>query len=129
MSTCIYTSILSSSTCSHILESRFFFFHDTATTEIYTLSLHDALPICPELPVLLHDAAVHGVRHQGSSSIEIQLDGLRSEEHTSELQSHVNLVCRLLLEKKKKHTMMIGSTAGDHVDGHDALHIVDLACY
>src|SRR6266571_9290590 len=67
----------------------FFFFNDTATTEIYTLSLHDALPIrrsaCP--PVRL----VRPCRHRPG----------RSEEHTSELQSHVNLVCRLLLEKKK----------------------------
>src|SRR5713101_10197344 len=68
----------------------FFFFNDTATTEIYTLSLHDALPIYrhPEAVGHLHHL-LHGV------------DG-RSEEHTSELQSHVNLVCRLLLEKKKQ---------------------------
>src|SRR6266536_6158182 len=67
----------------------FFFFNDTATTEIYTLSLHDALPIygsndhCPS-----PQAEAHRHRH-------------RSEEHTSELQSRVDLVCRLLLEKKK----------------------------
>src|SRR2546430_6944374 len=71
----------------------FFFFNDTATTEIYTLSLHDALPICgcssgaPDCPRT--DSWCGG----GSS---------RSEEHTSELQSQSNLVCRLLLEKKKK---------------------------
>src|SRR5215813_15406590 len=72
----------------------FFFFNDTATTEIYTLSLHDALPI------LTHSAS--GFRRcpwqpaQGTS---------RSEEHTSELQSRPHLVCRLLLEKKKKQTL------------------------
>src|SRR5690242_20963745 len=74
----------------------FFFFNDTATTEIYTLSLHDALPISPDsftsgsIPVYL----VHVWR--------LRPENERSEEHTSELQSHVNLVCRLLLEKKKK---------------------------
>src|SRR6266566_10077201 len=69
----------------------FFFFNDTATTEIYTLSLHDALPIS--------DGDRHDRHHVGRE------DGAthqRSEEHTSELQSPCNLVCRLLLEKKKK---------------------------
>src|SRR5713101_9826741 len=74
----------------------FFFFNDTATTEIYTLSLHDALPISH--PLVTRPMPIHGVRaHRGG----------RSEEHTSELQSHVNLVCRLLLEKKKKTTLSI----------------------
>src|SRR6267142_7115712 len=69
----------------------FFFFNDTATTEIYTLSLHDALPISSEL-----GRPMHVVNYA-------QLENMwRSEEHTSELQSHVNIVCRLLLEKKKK---------------------------
>src|ERR1039457_1768412 len=69
-----------------------FFFNDTATTEIYTLSLHDALPICtvPEICVCA-DSPDRG-RHRSGES--------RSEEHTSELQSPCNLVCRLLLEKK-----------------------------
>src|SRR5580698_11569356 len=67
----------------------FFFFNDTATTEIYTLSLHDALPIWPI-----------GSRTWVAWPWPPRL--ARSEEHTSELQSHVNLVCRLLLEKKKK---------------------------
>src|SRR2546425_11057928 len=76
---------------------RFFFFNDTATTEIYTLSLHDALPISvPDLSALQRrlgiDARVVRPRHQVA----------RSEEHTSELQSLAYLVCRLLLEKKKK---------------------------
>src|SRR6266536_6504297 len=76
----------------------FFFFNDTATTEIYTLSLHDALPIRahaqrPADQVGLGDLAL---------ALDVGLARLRSEEHTSELQSRVDLVCRLLLEKKKK---------------------------
>src|SRR2546430_13662196 len=73
----------------------FFFFNDTATTEIYTLSLHDALPISAVLGGVLDDD--HLVRDRG----EMPSDRVRSEEHTSELQSQSNLVCRLLLEKKK----------------------------
>src|SRR2546422_2078269 len=75
----------------------FFFFNDTATTEIYTLSLHDALPISR---VVFQPAPV--LEHQHSGSGEPPDDRLRSEEHTSELQSRLHLVCRLLLEKKKK---------------------------
>src|SRR4051795_11732529 len=69
----------------------FFFFNDTATTEIYTLSLHDALPIWGDRrpPGAVRDDLLGGRRI------------IRSEEHTSELQSHSHLVCRLLLEKKK----------------------------
>src|ERR1022692_1720699 len=71
----------------------FFFFNDTATTEIYTLSLHDALPIWGWM----------GGREAFSSPMTCQQrDNTRSEEHTSELQSPCNLVCRLLLEKKKQ---------------------------
>src|SRR2546430_5544493 len=75
----------------------FFFFNDTATTEIYTLSLHDALPISPLTEVDEASAsgappAIAGIGSAGRA---------RSEEHTSELQSQSNLVCRLLLEKKK----------------------------
>src|SRR5438477_3738266 len=71
----------------------FFFFNDTATTEIYTLSLHDALPI---------SRAPSGVAARRlRRSVCAPNRAWRSEEHTSELQSHVNLVCRLLLEKKK----------------------------
>src|SRR5207248_10849951 len=73
----------------------FFFFNDTATTEIYTLSLHDALPIsmcgpakCSRSPMCLRTIPITA----------------RSEEHTSELQSPYDLVCRLLLEKKKNHS-------------------------
>src|SRR5436190_16734742 len=79
----------------------FFFFNDTATTEIYTLSLHDALPIS-------HDRAGRLVlgptasRPNAAAPTADPATAARSEEHTSELQSHSDLVCRLLLEKKKK---------------------------
>src|SRR3712207_8223427 len=87
-----------------ILHSCFFFFNDTATTEIYTLSLHDALPIF-QRPVVLDDAVAHLVRAHGQRRAqprEAQAAAVRSEEHRSELQSRQYLVCRLLLEKKKK---------------------------
>src|SRR5438477_3453858 len=91
------------------LSSLLFFFNDTATTEIYTLSLHDALPISTRpgssrLRLLQHSS--RAVRTQ----LPLQR---RSEEHTSELQSHVNLVCRLLLEKKKKKTSTPASRTKD----------------
>src|SRR2546422_7199422 len=85
---------------------RVFFFNDTATTEIYTLSLHDALPIygrprrratrlgAPRLGGAVSRAHARGPRQPG-----------RSEEHTSELQSRLHLVCRLLLEKKKRQRL------------------------
>src|SRR2546428_10186417 len=79
------------------LEFFFFFFNDTATTEIYTLSLHDALPIYQPLP---RDRVRAGDRRAGPGSC--RTPPRRSEEHTSELQSRSDLVCRLLLEKKKK---------------------------
>src|SRR2546426_8789005 len=87
----------------------FFFFNDTATTEIYTLSLHDALPISykewlasqrirlAELP----KKDVPPKYEEPALLKQMQAFGYRSEEHTSELQSPCNLVCRLLLEKKK----------------------------
>src|SRR5437667_5512527 len=74
------------------------FFNDTATTEIYTLSLHDALPICDGV---LGRGARHRLREHVGQQIGVG-DELRSEEHTSELQSHHDLVCRLLLEKKNR---------------------------
>src|SRR3990170_8444215 len=74
----------------------FFFFNDTATTEIYTLSLHDALPISRR-HLRRGCCRDRGRRHRDHPSA----DGVRSEEHTSELQSPDHLVCRLLLEKKK----------------------------
>src|SRR2546430_10314329 len=73
----------------------FFFFNDTATTEIYTLSLHDALPISQIAP---------GQSIEDRIRPDIRTNTIfRSEEHTSELQSQSNLVCRLLLEKKKNN--------------------------
>src|SRR5260221_7492569 len=79
-----------------------FFFNDTATTEIYTLSLHDALPISRLSPVPRHrggrPSRVHALR-RGGGPLDVAHEH-RSEEHTSELQSHSDLVCRLLLEKK-----------------------------
>src|SRR3712207_7599103 len=88
------------------LTNVFFFFNDTATTEIYTLSLHDALPISrrdsgDHLPVLKRFG--HFDR-RGWLLLVAMLAFRRSEEHTSELQSRQYLVCRLLLEKKKKFT-------------------------
>src|SRR5438105_9199768 len=82
-----YTSIL-------LFFPIFFFFNDTATTEIYTLSLHDALPISCTTTCLPARILVPKATSWPTS--------IRSEEHTSELQSRVDLVCRLLLEKKKK---------------------------
>src|SRR5471030_1130817 len=76
------------------MSSFFFFFNDTATTEIYTLSLHDALPISALEPLL----RISEINEEGTGDLM-----LRSEEHTSELQSLRHLVCRLLLEKKKNN--------------------------
>src|SRR5437588_3087848 len=75
-----------------------FFFNDTATTEIYTLSLHDALPISPSPAGSWRIVRLSGFSTKAGSPPPT----MRSEEHTSELQSHSDLVCRLLLEKKKK---------------------------
>src|SRR5689334_23972870 len=80
----------------------FFFFNDTATTEIYTLSLHDALPISPEVSqgaIFDQEQIARAVQLKIGVSSPKQIE--RSEEHTSELQSQFHLVCRLLLEKKK----------------------------
>src|SRR5437868_10796431 len=74
-----------------------FFFNDTATTEIYTLSLHDALPISHQFTTLSMTCPVGGSATAPASEVCLT----RSEEHTSELQSRFDLVCRLLLEKKK----------------------------
>src|SRR3954470_25086404 len=78
----------------------FFFFNDTATTEIYTLSLHDALPI----------SSIDGGRQPPCSAQAPTRRTWRSEEHTSELQSRRDLVCRLLLEKKKKNVLLSPTT-------------------
>src|SRR2546430_17238615 len=97
------------------MSSVFFFFNDTATTEIYTLSLHDALPISFQLAfILLNLPSLTDPGHAERAADHTALVDLlffptgggkteaylRSEEHTSELQSQSNLVCRLLLEKK-----------------------------
>src|SRR2546422_7179384 len=84
----------------------FFFFNDTATTEIYTLSLHDALPICPAArrPAACGRRSLPEGRLRGRPGrlrARPHHGFARSEEHTSELQSRLHLVCRLLLEKKK----------------------------
>src|SRR2546428_9208681 len=89
----------------------FFFFNDTATTEIYTLSLHDALPISH-----LHSPAGGSLCRATITRISsgcsfLGQPGWRSEEHTSELQSRSDLVCRLLLEKKKKRHYNASTTA------------------
>src|SRR2546429_9111345 len=92
----------------------FFFFNDTATTEIYTLSLHDALPISGKGAPVVGSMGIQGrfearavvqaaLPYAGSPDAEKSPDN-RSEEHTSELQSRLHLVCRLLLEKKKTRT-------------------------
>src|SRR5258708_17711477 len=103
----------------------FFFFNDTATTEIYTLSLHDALPILPEAARSSASAASGSGRSNSSSWWKRSTaerrprsrsftwsattsSPTRSEEHTSELQSPDHLVCRLLLEKKKEKNELIG---------------------
>src|SRR5689334_24614130 len=93
----------------------FFFFNDPATTEIYTLSLHDALPILQRFrgtgasPVIFLNSHGRGARatehfteHYSAAFSPPRAPRSRSEEHTSELQSQFHLVCRLLLEKKKK---------------------------
>src|SRR3712207_7479054 len=107
----------------------FFFFNDTATTEIYTLSLHDALPISMIAPGIVYQILPRGIHFNAAlfSALSALVAGAvtvavvtrvanvigRSEEHTSELQSRQYLVCRLLLEKKKhilKH---------HHIPAHD----------
>src|SRR5256885_11882233 len=104
--------------------SYFFFFNDTATTEIYTLSLHDALPISKPVILKFRRGWISRSSLIGTKALrrargrpQRKTECLRSEEHTSELQSPCNLACRLLLEKKKKiiivsvyHIVFISST-------------------
>src|SRR2546426_3513640 len=107
----------------------FFFFNDTATTEIYTLSLHDALPIWRRPRATRRSRPTsarprYGRCSNGSTSTNWRTSCARSEEHTSELQSPCNLVCRLLLEKKKKNKSMrniaiVNNQHGAHVLSHD----------
>src|SRR5256885_12782923 len=98
-----------------------FFFNDTATTEIYTLSLHDALPISDRaremaVPVKARNHMPVQVRHHVAQRRQVDLGRSkaltqdRSEEHTSELQSPCNLVCRLLLEKNTYSTPILSFT-------------------
>src|SRR2546430_9855977 len=88
----------------------FFFFNDTATTEIYTLSLHDALPISGETASSKRwKQALAKVK---SHDMPPDDEDKRSEEHTSELQSQSNLVCRLLLEKKMTSISLKGGGSG-----------------
>src|SRR2546430_12581384 len=99
--------------------SFFFFFNDTATTEIYTLSLHDALPISwgvSQLETLGSGTRVMlslgaGIYEELLFRVVLVTALARSEEHTSELQSQSNLVCRLLLEKKKKRKLQINTAS------------------
>src|SRR3712207_7552117 len=97
--------------CRTVSSVSFFFFNDTATTEIYTLSLHDALPISPQkwggrlsaaAPGPPRPSLAQAPRSSPQVAIPASRAPCRSEEHTSELQSRQYLVCRLLLEKKKK---------------------------
>src|SRR2546430_8489311 len=99
-----------------------FFFNDTATTEIYTLSLHDALPILHHLV----EAAHRSTKRDRIGDVQLAAGdplGLRSEEHTSELQSQSNLVCRLLLEKENRDHSAVRSVADvDVVNSHCRKH-------
>src|SRR3712207_7468306 len=100
------------------MSTTFFFFNDTATTEIYTLSLHDALPICSRVawrrvfegivPVWI-ETPPRRFRRSATATCLPSLAAwmARSEEHTSELQSRQYLVCRLLLEKKKLYLLIL----------------------
>src|SRR2546427_6915851 len=98
-----------------------FFFNDTATTEIYTLSLHDALPI---LPFMREMVEYCGRRFRVSQRV---VKICRSEEHTSELQSQSNLVCRLLLEKKKIEMFLL--VVDDEIRGENLYYIaIRCAC-
>src|SRR5258708_39060839 len=94
-------SLVFSVHCWPLILLFFFFFNDTATTEIYTLSLHDALPIC--LTRRKEHRAINNADCSPTADSITPTVGPRSEEHTSELQSPDHLVCRLLLEKKKKY--------------------------
>src|SRR2546422_5817234 len=99
----------------------FFFFNDTATTEIYTLSLHDALPISTDDLAHLEATRPSSGKSLRNTLVEKARRDLlaleRSEEHTSELQSRLHLVCRLLLEKKKdkNNTQQLDSTNVSHI--------------
>src|SRR5258708_19146375 len=99
----------------------FFFFNDTATTEIYTLSLHDALPISPSSSCAISPSVTR------ACWLSLTWPP-RSEEHTSELQSPDHLVCRLLLEKKKQKQILLLETLGGSGIQHERLIPKDLSC-
>src|SRR2546430_8174803 len=96
-----------------LLSFFFFFFNDTATTEIYTLSLHDALPILYFFNFIMSLCCLYFIDemfcHIRKFENQKTYRMMRSEEHTSELQSQSNLVCRLLLEKKKNHKLQLNT--------------------
>src|SRR3712207_8170663 len=106
----------------------FFFFNDTATTEIYTLSLHDALPIYDPAGDLPHLGAHPRPPAAGVAAKRLSASygntsctwpaAMRSEEHTSELQSRQYLVCRLLLEQHKKPLNCTSPPISQHQDRH-----------
>src|SRR5437667_2935822 len=98
----------------------FFFFNDTATTEIYTLSLHDALPISPRSarPLRRLESRFDYGFHRRRAWWSNHRNDTRSEEHTSELQSHHDLVCRLLLEKKKKKQNKKKKSLNERMNDH-----------
>src|SRR5256885_11479990 len=99
----------------------FFFFNDTATTEIYTLSLHDALPIYRATASEVFNVELEKVSSEKRRYAKVINFG-RSEEHTSELQSPCNLVCRLLLEKKKNSTSSQQRSVICESSSHDIRH-------
>src|SRR6266480_8039612 len=94
------------------LFDSFFFFNDTATTEIYTLSLHDALPISVLSMAPSSGPTIARAAQPLTEPAVSPWTMYRSEEHTSELQSHVNLVCRLLLETKKNPPIIRAMSTG-----------------
>src|SRR5262249_62408326 len=102
----------------------FFFFNDPATTEISTLSLHDALPICSDpAPARRNPRSRGDVSPGATAGSDTRAPVRRSEEHTSELQSLTNLVCRLLLEKKKKTSSLRRLHTREEERQDDALHV------
>src|SRR5256885_5635062 len=110
----------------YAIMSLFFFFNDTATTEIYTLSLHDALPISPGGVI---DHRHLALRIGGRHVLRVPLRHMefgRSEEHTSELQSPCNLVCRLLLEKKKNNSISTSTSTDRSAMRHQPIRFLTI---
>src|SRR5687767_15480204 len=105
---------------------HFFFFNDTATTEIYTLSLHDALPICTRVVIF---STVNAARDARRVAGHAASSGSRSEEHTSELHSLAYLVCRLLLEKKKKTIIIYYTCRSNTSCSYHCFCLLSVLCY